>query len=138
MEPFRKFLQGKGFALVLAACLLAAAAAGVWAVRIVRDELQKELSPLRDSQSVAPALTRALNVLHLMRRTPHGISPPNPPPAPSPTSPKRPRPLALLAGLLGPRLALVRCASPPSCKPNPRLPAVQRLLPPHRPSRAES
>ena len=56
MEPFRKFLQGKGFALVLAACLLAAAAAGVWAVRIVRDELQKELSPLRDSQSVAPGI----------------------------------------------------------------------------------
>ena len=32
MEQIRKFLQGKGFALVLAACLLAAAAAGVWAV----------------------------------------------------------------------------------------------------------
>ena len=28
MEQIRKFLQGKGFALVLAACLLAAAAAG--------------------------------------------------------------------------------------------------------------
>lgn len=33
MEQIRKFLQGKGFALVLAACLLAAAAAGVWAVQ---------------------------------------------------------------------------------------------------------
>ena len=30
MEQIRKFLQGKGFALVLAACLLAAATAGVW------------------------------------------------------------------------------------------------------------
>lgn len=33
MEQIRKFLQGKGFALVLAACLLAAAAAGVWPCR---------------------------------------------------------------------------------------------------------
>lgn len=33
MEQIKKFLHGKGFALVLAACLLAAAAAGVWAVR---------------------------------------------------------------------------------------------------------
>ena len=31
MEQIKKFLHGKGFALVLAACLLAAAAAGVWA-----------------------------------------------------------------------------------------------------------
>ena len=29
MEQIKKFLHGKGFALVLAACLLAAAAAGV-------------------------------------------------------------------------------------------------------------
>ena len=56
MESFRKFLQGKGFALVLAACLLAAAAAGVWAVRTVRDELQKELEPLRSPESTAPGV----------------------------------------------------------------------------------
>lgn len=62
MEPFRKFLQGKGFALVLAACLLAAAAAGVWAVRTVRDELQKDLEPLRDSQSVAPGIDEGFDL----------------------------------------------------------------------------
>ena len=36
MEQIKKFLHGKGFALVLAACLLAAAAAGVWAVRLAQ------------------------------------------------------------------------------------------------------
>ena len=40
MEQFRKFLRDKAFALVLTACLLAAAAAGVWAVRTVRNELR--------------------------------------------------------------------------------------------------
>ena len=53
MEQIRKFLQGKGFALVLAACLLAAAAAGVWAVQTVRGELQKILDGLRDPASSA-------------------------------------------------------------------------------------
>lgn len=33
MEQIRKFLRDKGFALALLACLVAAAAAGVWAVR---------------------------------------------------------------------------------------------------------
>lgn len=32
MEQIKKFLHGKGFALLLTASLLAAAAAGVWAV----------------------------------------------------------------------------------------------------------
>ena len=41
MEQIRKFLRDKGFALALLACLVAAAAAGVWAVRTVRDELDK-------------------------------------------------------------------------------------------------
>ena len=40
MEQFRKFLRDKGFVLALLACLVAAAAAGVWAVRTVRDELK--------------------------------------------------------------------------------------------------
>ena len=44
MEQIRKFLRDKGFALALLACLVAAAAAGVWAVRTVRDELDKNLS----------------------------------------------------------------------------------------------
>ena len=46
MEQIKKFLRGKGFALALAACLLAAAAAGVWAVRTIRAELQKSLDGL--------------------------------------------------------------------------------------------
>ena len=39
MEQIKKFLRDKGFALALLACLVAAGAAGVWAVRAVRDEL---------------------------------------------------------------------------------------------------
>ena len=41
MEQFRKFLRDKAFALVLTACLLAAAAAGVWAVRT--ENVQKRI-----------------------------------------------------------------------------------------------
>jgi len=41
MEQIKKFLRDKGFALALLACLVAAGAAGVWAVRAVRDELEK-------------------------------------------------------------------------------------------------
>ena len=58
MEQIRKFLRDKGFALALLACLVAAAAAGVWAVRTVRDELDKNLSGLKtpDSTSTAPGI----------------------------------------------------------------------------------
>lgn len=44
MEQIKKFLQGKGFTLVLLACLLAAAAAGVWAVQTLRAQLQHSLT----------------------------------------------------------------------------------------------
>ena len=53
MEQIKKFLHGKGFAPVLAACLLAAAAAGVWAVRTVRDELRQNLTDLTNPSSTA-------------------------------------------------------------------------------------
>ena len=53
MEQIKKFLHGKGFALVLAACLLAAAAAGVWAVRTVRNELRQNLTDLTGPDSTA-------------------------------------------------------------------------------------
>ena len=53
MERFRKFLQDRGFALVLAACLLAAAAAGVWTVGAVRSELKKDLDSVRSPSSTA-------------------------------------------------------------------------------------
>ena len=62
MEQIRKFLQGKGFALVLAACLLAAGAAGVWAVQTVRGELQKNLDGLRGSSSTAPGIDEGLDL----------------------------------------------------------------------------
>ena len=63
MEQIRKFLRDKGFALVLLACLVAAAAAGVWAVRTVRDELDKNLSGLKtpDSTSTAPGIDEGLS-----------------------------------------------------------------------------
>lgn len=46
MEQIKRFLREKGFALAMIACLLAAAGAGVWAVRTVRDELKKSLDEL--------------------------------------------------------------------------------------------
>ena len=64
MEQIRKFLRDKGFALALLACLVAAAAAGVWAVRTVRDERDKNLSGLKtpDSTSTAPGIDEGLDV----------------------------------------------------------------------------
>lgn len=56
MERLRKFMQDRGFALVLAACLLAAGAAGVWAVRTVRDELARDMDALRSPDSTSRAL----------------------------------------------------------------------------------
>lgn len=53
MEQIKKFLRDKGFALALAVCLLAAAAAGVWAVRAVRSELEKNLNGLQEPNSAA-------------------------------------------------------------------------------------
>ena len=61
MEQFRKFLRDKAFALVLTACLLAAAAAGVWAVRTVRNELKKDLDAVRSPSSTAPGLDEGIN-----------------------------------------------------------------------------
>ena len=43
MEHIRNFLRGKGFALALLACVAAAAAVGVWAVRTVRDQMARDL-----------------------------------------------------------------------------------------------
>ena len=61
MEQFRKFLRDKAFALVLAACLLAAAAAGVWAVRTVRNELKQDLDAVRSPSSTAPGIDEGIN-----------------------------------------------------------------------------
>ena len=62
MEQFRKFFRDKAFALVLAACLLAAAAAGVWAVRTVRKELKKDLDAVRSPSSTAPGIDEGLDL----------------------------------------------------------------------------
>ena len=65
MEQIRKFLQGKGFALVLLACLLAAGAAGVWAVQTVRGELKQNLDGLRgpaSSARTAPGIDEGLDL----------------------------------------------------------------------------
>ena len=50
MEQIKKFLRSRGFTLALLACLVAAAAAGVWAVRTVRDELKKSYDDLTTPQ----------------------------------------------------------------------------------------
>lgn len=65
MEQFRKFLRDKGFVLALLACLVAAAAAGVWAVRTVRDELKENLDGLKtpDSTSTLPGIDQDLTLI---------------------------------------------------------------------------
>ena len=65
MEQFRKFLRDKGFVLALLACLVAAAAAGVWAVRTVRDELKENLDRLKtpDSTSTLPGIDQDLTLI---------------------------------------------------------------------------
>mgnify|MGYP007003595089 CR=1 FL=1 len=134
MEQIRKFLRDKGFALALLACLVAAAAAGVWAVRTVRDELDKNLSGLKtpDSTSTAPGIDEGLSTT-----TPQEDETtwewPTEPAANSvsnvPRRPPRHRGVRLRPPLCR-RLALARCANHPRCKVHPRLPAVrQRLLP---------
>ena len=50
MEQIKKLLRSRGFTLALLACLVAAAAAGVWAVRTVRDELKKSYDDLTTPQ----------------------------------------------------------------------------------------
>ena len=87
MEQIKKFLHGKGFALVLAACLLAAAAAGVWAVRTVRDELKQNLTDLtnRAAPPGRPFRSRNLTPMWGLRRKNYGwtfpIRPSRPPTA---------------------------------------------------------
>ena len=61
MEQIKKFLRSRGFTLALLACLVAAAAAGVWAVRTVRDELKKsydDLTTPQEEPAPEPQLTR--------------------------------------------------------------------------------
>ena len=60
MEQIKKFLRSRGFTLALLACLVAAAAAGVWAVRTVRDELKKsydDLTAPQEEPAPEPQLT---------------------------------------------------------------------------------
>lgn len=60
MEQIKKFLRSRGFTLALLACLVAAAAAGVWAVRTVRDELKKsydDLTTPQEEPALEPQLT---------------------------------------------------------------------------------
>ena len=65
MEQFRKFLRDKGLVLALLACFVAAAAAGVWAVRTVRDELKENLDGLKtpDSTSTLPGIDQDLTLI---------------------------------------------------------------------------
>ena len=53
MEQIKQFLRDRGFALALLACLVAAGAAGVWAVRAVREELEKSYGGLVPDASSA-------------------------------------------------------------------------------------
>ncbi len=65
MEQLKRFLRDKGFVLALLACLVAAAAAGVWAVRTVRDELKENLDGLNepDSTSTLPGIDEDLTII---------------------------------------------------------------------------
>lgn len=65
MEQIKRFLRDKGFALALIACLAAAAAAGVWAVRTVRDELKNSLdeltTPDTEQTEILPGIDETLD-----------------------------------------------------------------------------
>ena len=131
MEQIKKFLRSRGFTLALLACLVAAAAAGVWAVRTVRDELKKsydDLTTPQEEPAPEPQLTLDPQEDDVWQQpvTDAAESAAN---VPSP-HPLRP--------LLGRSLALVWCTNPPHCRAHPRLPAVQLRLPPRSPSRAGS
>ncbi len=63
MEQIKRFLREKGFALALLACLLAAAAAGVWAVRTVRDELKQSIEKAKDPASAAPGIDEGIQII---------------------------------------------------------------------------
>ena len=103
MEQFRKFLRDKAFALVLTACLLAAAAAGVWAVHTVRKELKKDLDAVRSPSSTAPGIDEGIRTSPASpeRRTPNGSSRPHPPQTAWPMCPKPAAPPVELHPLLG-------------------------------------
>ena len=140
MEQFRKFLRDKAFALVLTACLLAAAAAGVWAVRTVRNELKQDLDAVRSPSSTAPGIDEGIN-------TSPGVAgeeeaewqQQNAPAANSVANvPKADSSSGGAASSLVRGLGLVRCANPPRCKPSPCLPAVRLRLPPRSLSRGAS
>ncbi len=63
MEQIKRFLREKGFALALLACLLAAAAAGVWAVRTVRDELKRSIEKSEDPASAAQGIDEGIQII---------------------------------------------------------------------------
>lgn len=120
MEQLRKFLRGKGFALALAACLLAATAAGVWTVRLLRSELQKDLDGLSPSsraqsavpdtdigtkqeadpwqQATAPAANSASGVPEAAPRQPGGAASSSPSASAAPGSGSVSEPTALQSG----------------------------------------
>lgn len=143
MEQLKRFLRDKGFALALLACLVAAAAAGVWAVRTVRDELKENLDGLNDpdSTSTLPGIDEDLTIIP-EEEYPEWQQPTTPAAnsvamSPRPTRPPKPGLRRRLLPRLGRRLALVRCANPPPCKAHPCLPAVRQRLLPRSPSLAE-
>ena len=131
MEQIKKFLRSRGFTLALLACLVAAAAAGVWAVRTVRDELKKsydDLTTPQEEPAPEPQLTLDPQEDDVWQQ-------PVTDAAESAANVPKPHPLR---PLLGRSLALVWCTNPPHCRAHPRLPAVQLRLPPRSPSRAGS
>ncbi len=75
MEQFRKFCGTKPLRWCFA-CLLAAAAAGVWAVRTVRNELKQNLDAVRSPSSTAPGIDEGINIARRCRRggKPNGSS----------------------------------------------------------------
>ena len=125
MEQIKKISARQGLCPAADRKLLAAAAAGVWAVRALRAELQKSLDGLNapgttqqttpetepdwdaqeDTTWQQPVTDVANSKADVPQQTPLG------------------HPLVR-------SLALVRCANPRHCKAHPRLPAVRRSLPP--------
>lgn len=61
MERIKNFLREKGFVLVMTACVLAAAAVGMWAVRTVRDRLEEDLRGGQTETEIREELSQGLD-----------------------------------------------------------------------------
>lgn len=94
MERIKNFLRDKGFVLVLAVCVLAASAVGMWAVRTVRDRLDEDLHGGQTENTVreplAPGIDDEMEADTWQQETTNVAGEAKDVPQPSPTAAPKP------------------------------------------------